>query len=36
VRRAIIGRLFAHLVAFVRCPHCGNQFLPPIDSKVPR
>jgi hypothetical protein len=36
VRRAIIGRLFTQFVASLRCLHCGNQFLAPLDSKMPK
>src|SRR5215212_4768336 len=36
VRRAIVGRLSAYLVAPVRCPHCRHQFQPPPNPKLPR
>ena len=36
IRRAIIGRLFAHLMPYVQCPHCRKQFRLPHDVKVPR
>jgi SRSO17 transposase len=35
VRRSILDRLFAHLAAPIRCPHCRRRFLPP-HPKVPR
>jgi hypothetical protein len=36
VRRAIAGRLFAHLAAPIRCPHCRQRFQPPADHKMPK
>ena len=36
IRRAIIGRLFTHIMPHVRCPHCKKRFRLPHDLKVPR
>jgi hypothetical protein len=35
VRRAILDRLFSHLVTPIRCPHCRRRFLAP-HHKMPR